>query len=592
MKNFRIQFENANLITENYSQAGQDLFVLMCLNGKKNGKFLDLGCHHPTQGGNNTYLLEKDFNWNGLSYDINASMINEFSKYRQTQAYCQDCTQLNWQDILNFSVHFDYLSLDLEPAEVTYQCLKSIPFNQIEFSIITYEHDFYRFGNEYKDKAYNLLTELGYIRICENVKYNGNIFEDWFINPKFIDLNKLKDLNNYSNHEFSDVIYLNDVYSQYYKNCIDFRLKGKNQEALKYYELAKKDNDFYLKNKEKLDYEMTILNYYCFPNQKTEGLKFLINYLNQYSLHEANVWVNLKYYIQSLRSSSKLIKRLESPDITGYINSSPCKLIMKNGKEYINIRNVNYSIQKDNGQYFYYNTNTHMSWENTLKNPVHTINVCNNQILEEINLTPYAQIKNSTIKGIEDIRIFEKDNKIMFLATTKDFSTQNRICTGQYLPEKNQILIEKVFNSPENSNCEKNWVMLNENEIIYKWHPLTIYSFDTLQKIKEIKTPNFFKHFRGGSNIIQIEGFNYCVVHTVHYENPRKYLHLIVKLNQEGYPLAYSVPFDFEGERIEYCLSMNYLTNGNLEFHYSTWDSSSKSLEIPFEYFNDKFIEV
>ncbi len=382
------------------------------------------------------------------------------------------------------------------------------------------------------------------------------------------------------------------IQEDYYNICSAYRQNGKNHEALKYYELAKKDNEYYLKHKEKLDYEMTILNYYCFHNQKTEGLKFLIKYLNQYSLHEANVWTNLKYYIQTLRSSSKLIKRLESPDITGYINSSPCKLIMKNGKEYINIRNVNYSIQKDSGQYFYYNTNTHMSWENTLKNPVHTINVCNNQILEEINLTSYAQIKNSTIKGIEDVRIFEKDNKIMFLATTRDFSIQNRICTGQYLPEKNQILIEKVFNSPENSNCEKNWVMLNENEIIYKWYPLTVYSFDTLQKIKEIKTPTFFKHFRGGSNVIQIEGFNYCVVHTVHYENPRKYLHLIVKLNHEGYPLAYSVPFDFEGERIEYCLSMNYLTNGNLEFHYSTWDSSSKSLEIPFEYFNDKFIEV
>jgi hypothetical protein len=78
----------------------------------------------------------------------------------------------------------------------------------------------------------------------------------------------------------------------------------------------------------------------------------------------------------------------------------------------------------------------------------------------------------------------------------------------------------------------------------------------------------------------------------VHYENPRKYLHWIVKLNQDGYPLAYSVPFDFEGERIEYCLSMNYLNNGNLEFHYSVWDKSSKSLEIPFEYFNDKLIEV
>jgi len=838
MKDFRITFENSHLITENYSQAGQDLFAIICLNGKKNGKFLDLGCHHPTLGGNNTYLLEKEFEWDGLSYDIDESVISEFSKYRQSLAYCQDCTRLDWDHVLNFSNHFDYLSLDLEPAAVTYQCLENIPFDKIEFSVITYEHDFYRFGNEYKDKAYNLLIEKGYVRVCENVKHNGNIFEDWFINPKYINLNTLNNLKYYSDKEYSEIIFLNtqkynytlvsalipdlneyrlvDKYKElgkdllsldipkiifmpeylhdwawthcdqrntqlikfekeelmydyiekykheitlpqgswdkkdtfeyflcqnfksfwlkkayesnlfnnqnyvwidfgikhifkdncflfrnsfeyqlelnnkikypscfnknfqsneikysidnvewyftggilalpdnqivnfdnlcqeklkelitihkkitwevniwaavlkenlelfthyysnhdnnivknlfltekYYENCINARIKGKNTEALQYYELARKNENYFQLNQEKLDYEMTILHYYCFPHQKVEGLKFLINYLNQFKLHESNVWNNLKYYIQSLRKNTASVKRLESLDLEGYINSSPCKLITKNGKEYVNIRNVNYSIKKEDGHYYYYNTNRHMSWENTLKHPVHTINVCNNQKLEEINLTSYAKIQNSTIKGLEDIRLFERNNQIMFLATTRDFSNHNLICTGQYLPEKQQILIERIFNSPENSNCEKNWTLLNENEIIYKWHPLTIYSFETLEKIREIQTPTFFKHFRGGSNPIQIGEFKYCVVHTVHYENPRKYLHLIVKLNHEGYPLTYSVPFDFEGERIEYCLSMNYLENGNLEFYYSTWDSSSKSLEIPFKYFNDKFIEV
>ena len=380
--------------------------------------------------------------------------------------------------------------------------------------------------------------------------------------------------------------------SDYYKICLNYRNNGKNQEALKYYQLAKTCHSYYLKNQEKLDYEMTILHYYCFPHQRVEGLKLIIEYLNKFQLNEGNVWTNLKYYIQSLRKKAISVKRLESLDLEGYVNSSPCKLITKDGKEYVNIRNVNYSIKKEDGQYYYYNTNRHMSWENTLKHPVHTINVCNNQKLEEINLTSYAKIQNSTIKGLEDIRLFERNNQIIFLATTRDFSNHNLICTGQYLPEQQQILIEKIFNSPENSNCEKNWTILNENEIIYKWHPITIYSFETLEKIREINTPKFFKHFRGGSNSIQIGEFKYCAVHTVHYENPRKYLHLIVKLNHKGYPLAYSVPFDFEGERIEYCLSMNYLENGNLEFHYSTWDSSSKSLEIPFEYFNDKFIEV
>jgi len=54
--NFKINFKNYENINNNYSQAGQDLFVLMCLDGKENGTFLDLGCHHPSNI-NNTYLL-------------------------------------------------------------------------------------------------------------------------------------------------------------------------------------------------------------------------------------------------------------------------------------------------------------------------------------------------------------------------------------------------------------------------------------------------------------------------------------------------------------------------------------------------------
>ena len=587
---FKKNFNNSEKLTENYSQAGQDLFVLMCLDGKKDGKFLDLGCYRPIEGGNNTYLLEKEFNWTGLSYDIDPIVTAEFATTRKALGICEDCTKLNWDKILEFSNHYDYLSLDLEPADVTYQCLETIPFNKVKFSVITYEHDYYRFGSEYKDKAYTLLTQQGYIRICNNIKYNGNIFEDWYINPSFINIDLLEYFKGIDNIEYVNILFKNDNnFVLLQKN----RLDGKFIEALQYYKKCQEDRSFYKKNQEMIDYEMTILHYYVNSN-KNEGLKFLINFMNQFNYYENNVWSNLKFYITSLKmQNDSIVKRLETLDINGFANSSPCKLIMKNGQTYTNIRQVNYQIKRDTGQYFYFNTDKHMSWENCLVNPVVTKNVCNNQILQEYNNTGLPQFKG-TIKGIEDVRLFEKNNQIKFLATTRDYNGQskNEICTGDYIPELNTIAINKVFVSPESQNCEKNWTMLNEDEIIYKWNPITIYSYETLEKLKEFNVPKIFKHFRGSSSCIDIDNFKYCLVHTVHYETPRKYLHWIVKLDQTGYPLAYSTPFDFEGERIEYALSMNLLKNGNLEFHYSIWDGASKSLEIPFTYFEDKFIEI
>ena len=841
MKNLRFLFENHENIQTNFSQAGQDLFVLSALNGKKNGKFLDLGCHHPTQGGNNTYLLEKDFNWNGLSYDINPTPIKEFPKYRASKAMCQDCLNINWEEVISFSSHFDYLSLDLEPAAITFECLKRIPLDKVEFSVITYEHDMYRFGEEYKHASHKLLSSYGYIRVCENIKHNGNIFEDWYINPKYVEITpQLENLKYHSNKEYSDIIFLNsdynytivtgliddvndyrssdiylnlskellsldipkiifisekhfdfvkkysdsrltqivkfekeDMYQFYaqfnenqnynlpkninfkkdtldYFKCInlksfwlkealninkfnnhnqdyfawiDFGIKhlikdnllhsyfqkkflgdsnkirmasmyeikndsiinfdnvswytlgtafvthsskilefynlsisyleklikeenkitwevliwaqifkdhpdlfnrfqaefnnnvlqnlflnnnnehnnyllcNKNRvnsnysEALMYYNLIKNNLEFYQKNQEKIDYEMTILHYYCFKNQKTAGAKFLINYLNQFSLYENNVWTNLKYYVETLNQNKNVkIKNLQHLELKNqnFQNTSPCKLVMKNGEEHINIRYVNYEYDENNN----ISLINKKSFSN--ENPVQTKNLYNGEIELKMNEQGFSKSSNM-IEGFEDIRLFEKDNKIKFLATTKGYSKnpdQFNVITGDYDVVNHEIRLEKIFPSPDLDKCEKNWVMLNEDEMIYKWSPLRIYDYENLQLQRSYNVPKIFNYFRGSSNPIRIDNFKYCVVHTVHYENPRKYLHWIVKLNQEGYPLAYSTPFDFEGERIEYCLSMNYLTNGNLEFHYSTWDSSSKSLEIPFEYFNDKFIEV
>jgi len=208
-KKLKLDFNKSNTLTSNYGQASQDLFVLMCLNGKENGTFLDLGCHHPTSI-NNTYLLESEFNWNGVSIDIDGDMTRLYD-IRKTKVYTEDCTKVDFEKIKKDfpSNHIDYLSLDLEPASITFECLKNIPLNEIEFSVITYEHDKYRFGNQYRDASRKLLESFGYVLICSDVKCSNSEYEDWYYNPKYVSYERIKDLESQSLN-WEDIVFINE----------------------------------------------------------------------------------------------------------------------------------------------------------------------------------------------------------------------------------------------------------------------------------------------------------------------------------------------------------------------------------------------
>lgn len=191
----KIKFNDVELVEKNYSQAAQDLFVLMCLNGKRNGSFLDLGCNDPIYI-NNTYLLESKFGWDGISMDIDPTFVGKHKDKRTSKALVQDATKIDFEEVLRYynSNHIDYLSLDLEPASVTLDCLKSIPFDRLEFSVVTYEHDSYRFGNYYRDASRNIFEKAGYKMIAGDISNEGCVYEDWYYNPKYVSYSNIKSL--------------------------------------------------------------------------------------------------------------------------------------------------------------------------------------------------------------------------------------------------------------------------------------------------------------------------------------------------------------------------------------------------------------
>jgi len=154
-----------------YSQIGQDRLIIKYLKNKKNGTFVDIGCGFPKYI-NNTYLLETEFDWNGVSVDL--IMYTEqdgltWNDCRKTKLVLNDALTINYSSLFkesNLPINIDYLSMDLEPPDLSLECLFKIPFDEYQFNIITFEVDNNREGDENRiNKSREFLTSKGYTLI-------------------------------------------------------------------------------------------------------------------------------------------------------------------------------------------------------------------------------------------------------------------------------------------------------------------------------------------------------------------------------------------------------------------------------------------
>lgn len=169
------KFLGAENITSN-GQVMQDMFVLTVLNGKREGTYLEIGCADPIMF-NNTYLLENSFEWSGVSIDINLKEINKFNLIRKNKAICADATTFNYDLLDN---EYDYLQVDCEPSSVSYEILEKVTKNK-KFKVITFEHDAYKDGNEFREKSRRLL-EKDYVLTVADVGFDKTgLFEDWWV---------------------------------------------------------------------------------------------------------------------------------------------------------------------------------------------------------------------------------------------------------------------------------------------------------------------------------------------------------------------------------------------------------------------------
>ena len=278
---------------------------------------------------------------------------------------------------------------------------------------------------------------------------------------------------------------------------------------------------------------------------------------------------------------------------TKFYSSSSCLIKNLKNKGYImNTRYVNYYI---------FQNNNYVNCEKNIISLNKYIELDENFIIlnEKLFYEDYLQTRYI---GVEDIKIFNETNndvnQIKFIGTGFHKNNKLGIVVGDYNTENKKLIPNEIKSNFNDLPCEKNWVFIdykNSTHIIYKWNPLQICKLDNqtnlINIIEEKKMPDIFSHIRGSScgykynKTIDVISDNvkffiklneiWFITHIVSYENPRHYYHMFVIFDESMNLMRYSAPFSFEGEPIEYSLSV-LVEDDKVLVNYSTWDRTTK----------------
>jgi tetratricopeptide (TPR) repeat protein len=419
-------------------------------------------------------------------------------------------------------------------------------------------------------------------------------------------------LNNFSSALFywlEGFNYFPDRIENIYEIVRYYRIDSKYKLAYHFYKLAesklilKKDDCLFLHNDVycyKLYYEYIIIAYY--NNIKNVNNEF-IHFFNSSTYTNINdiTLSNLKFYEVNL-ISNKIINFNDSiiHNNINFHSSSSC-LIKKDNLNYLmNIRYINYQITND-GIYIINGIKNENNIDNkniiTLNKFVELdskFNIIRDFFIQDdltnennidINNKTYTEdFSKKKYIGIEDLKIFNFENKTFFIGTDYNYQIGKLgisygICDYERDMKLNIIQLQQNF---LNTNCEKNWVFTTLNDelkIIYKWSPLVICEIQENNIVPIIfkNMPNFFSIIRGSTcESIDLEtGNKWFICHFVSHENPRRYYHIFVLFDNNLNLLKYSGPFKFENQAIEYCLSL-LIENDKILINYSTWDKTTQ----------------
>jgi hypothetical protein len=179
------------LFKDSNSTDYQESFVLSVLKEKQNGFYLELGSAWPKKE-SNTYLLETVYNWQGIGFEIDKDLVEEYRSVRKNPVIHTDAMTFDYRKHFkenNVPKQIDYLQMDLHPAYSTLQALRQLPLDEYRFSVITYEHN--RWWDEglhkyIQEESQRILKSYGYTLVVENLLDKTNPLEDWWVDPNSV----------------------------------------------------------------------------------------------------------------------------------------------------------------------------------------------------------------------------------------------------------------------------------------------------------------------------------------------------------------------------------------------------------------------
>lgn len=305
------------------------------------------------------------------------------------------------------------------------------------------------------------------------------------------------------------------------------------------------------------DYERTILHDYVFPHKKQDSITYAIDYFNKWCEHSC--YANLQWFVQKIPGT---VRVLPFQQIGDYVPTSTSILPLADGKFRLNVRYVNYRIQP-NGSYLMMEGGK-LSGDHAVRTKNYTclmeegFNVCSPLKMME---PAFAPLHDKHIKGLEDVRLFfDEKGSMRFFGTTMEYSHDGMIqqVTGGYNVDGGRFEALQHLRAPTDTSCEKNWISYKGDRVIYGWNPFRICRPDKDGRLQiEVlqETPKIMSHMRGSTNLVEDSGHFYGITHCVMPTTPRKYYHMVVKIDATTDKLVgYTNPFFFCNNAIEYTL--------------------------------------
>ena len=404
--------------------------------------------------------------------------------------------------------------------------------------------------------------------------------------------------------------FLPDRLEALYEIIHHYRNESKHKICYRFYQMAleilnKRNNidDFLFLHKDvysfQIMYEFTIIALYVGIKNINNEIVTVLNNCRQNHI-VCNLFSNMKWYkdvitpIKTINLDSKINITINNEN-TSFLSSSSCLIKNPIKPGYImNVRYVNYYITPGGS---YINCDKHIITANKYVELDSDLNIMSEKLFDTV-FTDRRYI------GVEDIKIFYESNnnesnnnksnnnksnnnksnndKMLFIGTGFHESNCIGIVCGDYDVHKDTLLSHEVTSSFTKSTCEKNWVYVtykNETHLIYKWNPLLICKMDKDKKqihiVETKELPNIFSHVRGSSCGFSYKSEIWFIVHLVSYENPRHYYHMIVVFDVNMNLQRYSAPFKFEGDPIEYALSI-VVEDERVLINYNTWDRTTR----------------